>query len=1041
MKILHLADTHIKNLKFHDEYNEIFNQIYNIAREQKVDLIVHCGDIAHTKTQISPEFVDMASEFFKNLASIAPTHIILGNHDVNLKNDSRQDSISPVIKALNLPNLFLHKYSGEISINDQFSLNVLSIIDEDKWVKPSNAEKINIGLYHGAISGITTDTGYQLESDVHLVDVYEGHDYVFLGDIHKTNQSVDKEGKVRYPGSTVQQGFAETDDKGFLIWDIKGKDDFTCEHYAIKNPKPYINIVLDDEGNIPECDIVVSARVRIIADKSISLDKVKKATEIVKNKFQPESVTFVNKANVNKNSQTASAITHEDNLRDLGFQEKLIREYLKDYKTDEDIILKVIELNKKFSSAIEEGEETYRNINWKLKSLEWDNLFNYGEGNKIDFASMNGIVGIFGKNYTGKSSVVDSLLYTIFNTTSKNNRKNLNVINQNAESGFGKAIIDINGEEYVIDRKTEKYFKKTKGVEVIEAKTDVQFTTDSESLNGLARNDTDKNIRRFFGTVDDFFLTSMASQFGYLSFITEGSTNRKQILAKFLDLETFEKKFKLAKEESSELKALLKKLEGVNYEKDISIAQEEIEKINIELEQKKIVVDDLKEKISMLNQSMAELQLSINNMPTDIIDYDTTKQNLNKHMFRRDELTVSNKNMLEDNIKKSSLLNEVSNLLSSIDVEEISKKKEDLTTLSGQIASFEKKYDSLNNDVSNRNKRIKLLNEIPCGDSFPSCKFIKDAFTAKDNYGNIVEELLEAERILANKTTEKLSLEEDVIASNRRLNTFTAKVNSLKQDIYANELNIEKNNSALHIIGSSIQSLEEKLQKYEENKQKIQSYQELLGKKANKNNILSNLNSDLRTVEKELLELYKNHGSITQKYEIFVKQKEELEKIRRDYAAYDLFQACMHPNGLSYEIIKSKLPDINQEIAKILANIVDFSIYLENDDDKLDIMIKHPKYDARPLEMGSGAEKTLASTAVRLALISVTTLPHPDFFVMDEPGTALDAENLEGFVRILELIKSYFKTVILISHLDSLKDCVDSQIVIDRKDGYAYINQ
>jgi DNA repair exonuclease SbcCD ATPase subunit len=53
----------------------------------------------------------------------------------------------------------------------------------------------------------------------------------------------------------------------------------------------------------------------------------------------------------------------------------------------------------------------------------------------------------------------------------------------------------------------------------------------------------------------------------------------------------------------------------------------------------------------------------------------------------------------------------------------------------------------------------------------------------------------------------------------------------------------------------------------------------------------------------------------------------------------------------------------------------------------------------------------------------------------------IDAENLEGFVRILELIKSYFKTVILISHLDSLKDCVDSQIVIDRKDGYAYIYQ
>jgi len=91
--------------------------------------------------------------------------------------------------------------------------------------------------------------------------------------------------------------------------------------------------------------------------------------------------------------------------------------------------------------------------------------------------------------------------------------------------------------------------------------------------------------------------------------------------------------------------------------------------------------------------------------------------------------------------------------------------------------------------------------------------------------------------------------------------------------------------------------------------------------------------------------------------------------------------------------------------------------------------------------MGSGAEKTIASTAIRLALLNVTTLPKGDIFVMDEPGTALDAENLDGFVRILELIKTYFKTVILISHLDSLKDCVDMQIVIDKVDGYAYVNQ
>jgi DNA repair exonuclease SbcCD ATPase subunit len=46
---------------------------------------------------------------------------------------------------------------------------------------------------------------------------------------------------------------------------------------------------------------------------------------------------------------------------------------------------------------------------------------------------------------------------------------------------------------------------------------------------------------------------------------------------------------------------------------------------------------------------------------------------------------------------------------------------------------------------------------------------------------------------------------------------------------------------------------------------------------------------------------------------------------------------------------------------------------------------------------------------------------------------------MEGFTRLLRLIKNQFKTVILISHLDSLKDVVDMTIDIDKIDGYANV--
>ena len=83
-------------------------------------------------------------------------------------------------------------------------------------------------------------------------------------------------------------------------------------------------------------------------------------------------------------------------------------EYLNEFETTDDVLSCVYELNKKYNKVIEENEEVHRNVNWSLQSLEWDNLFNYGENNSVDFTKLEGIVGIFGKNYSGKSSIVDT---------------------------------------------------------------------------------------------------------------------------------------------------------------------------------------------------------------------------------------------------------------------------------------------------------------------------------------------------------------------------------------------------------------------------------------------------------------------------------------------------------------------------------------------------------------------------------------------------------------------------------------------------------
>lgn len=199
-KLVHISDTHVKLLRDHQSYSKIFNKMYEEIRKAEPYAIIHCGDLFHNKTNLTPEAVQMAGEFLNNLANIAPTYIIAGNHDLNLKNNSRLDSISPVVDFLNNPNLHYIKKAQELDIGNNIVLNALVINDVDNWKKISDPSKINIALYHGSVSGVLTDMGYVMDHGDHDIAIFEGFDYCFLGDIHKTNQVLDEDGRVRYPG-------------------------------------------------------------------------------------------------------------------------------------------------------------------------------------------------------------------------------------------------------------------------------------------------------------------------------------------------------------------------------------------------------------------------------------------------------------------------------------------------------------------------------------------------------------------------------------------------------------------------------------------------------------------------------------------------------------------------------------------------------------------------------------------------------------------------------------------------------------------------
>tara|TARA_R110002110_G_scaffold111258_12_gene277134 strand:+ start:6800 stop:9892 length:3093 start_codon:yes stop_codon:yes gene_type:complete len=1029
MKFAHIADTHIRNLRYHAEYRSVFKQLYDSIKKENVDYIIHCGDIAHTKTQISPEFVDMCSEFLSSLADIAPTYIILGNHDGNLKNSGRLDAISPIVEALEHPDLHLLKNSCEVYLHDGFALNVLSVFDEDNWQDPTSYDNINIALYHGSISNCQTDSGWVMESGENEIEIFEEFDYAFLGDIHKA-QKLDKAGRVRYPGSTVQQNFGEENDKGILIWDIQDRDSFAVKQIVFSNPKPFMTVELEN-GKLPDIEVPTGARLRLASTENITLENMKRAIDIARHKYSPESLTFLNR-NIHSRGDIEEVVDNirHDDLRNIVVQRKLIKDFLEGYELEDIILKKILDLNDKYNRMAEENEEVQRNVNWKLQSLSFDNLFNYGGGNVINFNKLNGIIGIFGKNFSGKSSIIDGLLYTMFNTTSKNERKSVNVINYDKDSAFGKVELKTaDGSRWVIDRTLEKHTKKSKGEEIIEAKTSVEFNSyyddATENHNGMTRAETDKIIRSKFGTVDDFLLTSMSSQLDSLSFIREGSTKRKEIFAKFLDLELFDKKFKYAKQDASDIKGALKRLEGKDFSSEIDDTTSDLADAIIEHED--LFEDKEKSKQAVLEiiDKISNLQQKIDNVPAEPIDITSVISGIRITEEGIAEYEASLSGWSDKLITLGGLIEEIDRFLVVLDIPSLKQKKQQMDNLQAKIDDHGRKLVRIERKISSL--------EDP--EFLRGCKCLREAEQALASKPTVENDMRESK-------DERLSLDPEIVVSNiEKHESLVKKKDSTVNEKNRVELSIERAKNSISsekIIKSQLESQKEK---YEENKEAIENLEKLLKEKTNlEQNDLVEANSTDKDLDNKIRLAIKRVGSLEQRIENLKEQQGELEDLRKEYSAYDLYLKCTHSNGIAYDIIKKKLPIINEEIAKFLVNIVDFGVFFEDDGKRLNIHIQHPHQDPRPLEMGSGAEKTIAAMAIRLAILSVSNLPKGDIFILDEPGTALDEENMEGFTRMLNMIKSHFKTVLLISHLETLKDCVDMQISIEQKGGHAFVD-
>jgi len=162
-----------------------------------------------------------------------------------------------------------------------------------------------------------------------------------------------------------------------------------------------------------------------------------------------------------------------------------------------------------------------------------------------------------------------------------------------------------------------------------------------------------------------------------------------------------------------------------------------------------------------------------------------------------------------------------------------------------------------------------------------------------------------------------------------------------------------------------------------------------------------------------------------------IKEKDEFENLNEQWKVFELFLRATSKNGIPLEVIRSRLPEINAEIASILQGVTGFTVELESDEGSNEMSIYINYGDSRRIiECCSGMEKMMSALAIRVALINVSILPKSDILIIDEGFGSLDSGNIEACEKLLESLKKWFKTILVISHVDAVKDSADSLLEI-----------
>ena len=1024
-RCVHIADVHFRGLSRHEQYRKSFENFFDQMAEVKPDVIFVGGDIVHSKTQgISPELIDVLSWWFRGLAASAPhVHIILGNHDGLLLNKERQDAITPILSALNLSNVYLHKNSGTYKTQiPGFNFCVFSCFDEDGWknIKPVPGD-VNIACFHGSVVGSLTDIDWELEGEVEA-SFFNAFDFAFLGDIHR-KQFLGQDNRIAYCGSTIQQNFGESPDKGYLLWEIDDKDNFDVSFHEVENQNRFVTIdwMGDVQSTLDHADIPAGSQVRVQSKRPIQQTSWLHLRNFMKENYGVSELVYDLRRDQVQTVDPDSSIeeSKSENFRDFGTLSKYMQSWLESYGCNEDESERSLEYLKKIHDQIPEPD-CLRDVRWSIDSMDFDNMYSYGSGNRIDFNALRGVVGLFGKNRTGKSSIPGTLMYGLFNGSDRGAIKNIHIVN--ARKDHCKASIDftVNGKKYRVERQS---VKKTTRAGVKHAVTHMncfQLNAQGEVLKDMSeeqRRETEKIVRSLIGTADNFLLTSFASQGEMNTFIKQRATSRKAILTSFLDFKIFEELNKTARQDLANLKAKLSEVRRRDFGTVEQEKTTELTSLGIELKECESSKKESNAKLSSVQNALSQL-------PSETItqsDVDAQRKKIKADEKKITDTTEEKRRFLKLWREKKEKVDDLRSVIANSNIDELRNKE----TLAVEL---ERKIKDLQRDLRLINKQISSLDDPGF---LKGCKCLNEAEEAlaqkpgvEDNISDLTQkyEALDV-GTLQDRIKKIEAIRKKVDAIDREVKSSTAKSSIYDERIKLAEERMQLNQEKL-----------EKMLKHVTDDPENERLDELKVEKRS-------LESTIRKLDSRCISLAKSIGRLQSEIEQLRIERKKFDELNAEWRVVELVSEAVSKKGIPLTVLGRKLPQVNAEIAQILQGCTGFTVELEADQDSnaMDVYINYGD-SRRIIECASGMEKMMASLAIRVALMNLTTLPRCDLLIIDEGFGALDENNVEACSGLLHNLKKWFKSILVISHVDAVKDSVDNVIEISKKGQDSYVN-